>query len=327
MKLPGSPTVVVVILTALLAGCQSREPEPEPRTVPSGKTEVPVIEAPAEELTPASLPRESPAVVPLPDTVRTLERTDSAGAGADGSEQDIPLAPGVHHPLDATLEACQEAANWTTQGVVRCLGQSTRAWEDELDAQYDSLMDAIEGDRARIVRAAQRAWTQYRDREAQVIEAVYSPRLGTIWRTISAGSVMDLARDRALELRDYRSLASGQLPVQSEAVTATPIDSALETCRAAAGDNSEALAVCQEQARTTWLETLTRHARRLQEGLDPDLWGMVSAAQKAWEAFRVAESRAIAAFYDSQGDLVREEKMLDLVRTRIQQLEAIQEDG
>ena len=91
-------------------------------------------------------------------------------------------------------EDCSSANS--TQEIVECLARLAAAWDRRLNAAYREQMSGAEGQRADLLRAAQRLWIQYRDANC----TWYAGGEGTISRIEAAECMRSMTERRAREL-------------------------------------------------------------------------------------------------------------------------------
>ncbi|MAR72918.1 MAG: hypothetical protein CME78_11915 [Halomonas sp.] len=107
-------------------------------------------------------------------------------------------------------DACQQTPGGaTTLGIVDCLAQETRVWDELLNAQYQELRALMreqdEGNpdvgisRVDALREVQRAWITFRDAECGYAYARYQD--GTIRSVVAAACRLEQTAQRALALK------------------------------------------------------------------------------------------------------------------------------
>lgn len=111
------------------------------------------------------------------------------------------LLPGMAWAQDAAAaEACR---GFSTVDMVECANKETAQWDKRLNTAYQAAMKAAGGGAAGPLRAAERAWIEYRKQRCTYLSA--TP--GTISRVIAAGCMTEMTRARAMELEtDAKSL-------------------------------------------------------------------------------------------------------------------------
>ncbi|NVK42937.1 MAG: DUF1311 domain-containing protein [Oceanospirillaceae bacterium] len=111
------------------------------------------------------------------------------------------------HPIDSGLDLClSQEQHYSTAGVLDCIDAATRQWDTELNDAYRELMSQLQPSQQLALKAAQRAWLSYRDREYETADAIYGGLEGTMYLPMHAMRVLRITKTRALELGDYLSL-------------------------------------------------------------------------------------------------------------------------
>ena len=108
------------------------------------------------------------------------------------------------HPIDLKIEECLSIdSNQSTFGMINCIRTAMKEWDAELNKYYNLLMETLTTDEQEKLRAAQRQWLVYRDKEFEFIEKFYRNMEGTMWKIVEADSRNNIVRQRALELTSY----------------------------------------------------------------------------------------------------------------------------
>lgn len=107
-------------------------------------------------------------------------------------------------PSDASLDRCLNNAA-TTLAMNQCYAEATEIWDREMNNQYDKLMKTLSGEPKNKLRAAQRAWLNYRDSWLAASRSQLSNQ-GTLGSVTLSAQRLSLVRNQALMLQ---SLASG----------------------------------------------------------------------------------------------------------------------
>ena len=111
------------------------------------------------------------------------------------------------HPIDVKLDEClSKKENMNTAGMVNCTVSATEAWDGELNLAYKELSEKLSPDGKEKLKSSQLAWIKHRDLEYKSIDAVYSDLQGTMYMPMRAMSIMQVTKNRALELKAYVSL-------------------------------------------------------------------------------------------------------------------------
>lgn len=106
------------------------------------------------------------------------------------------------HKIDKTLSACADK-NPSTAGTVECIDKAYKAWDAELNLNYNNLMRRLDAPSKQSLKSAQQEWIKYRDSEFKLIESVFATMEGTMYVPMQANMRMEVVKKRALELADY----------------------------------------------------------------------------------------------------------------------------
>ena len=85
-----------------------------------------------------------------------------------------------------------------TQSTVECVDKLIQIWEARLNGAYERALDKLPAARQDGLRAAQRAWIEYRDTSCRW----YASGAGSIARLESVECMRSLTAARALELQE-----------------------------------------------------------------------------------------------------------------------------
>jgi len=111
------------------------------------------------------------------------------------------------HPIDIKVEECLAiGSNQTTIGMIACIQTAMEEWDAELNKYYKLLMNTLNTEEQEKLRAAQRQWLVYRDKEFDFIETRYGNMEGTIFNIIEADSRNNFVKQRARELKSYHDI-------------------------------------------------------------------------------------------------------------------------
>lgn len=124
------------------------------------------------------------------------EKAPKAKAGAESK-----------HRVDAFLDACMEK-NYSTQGMLSCLRQADAMWDKEMNSTYKKLLTKLTVKGQADIRASQRAWIAFRDKEYKSINSVFSQQQGTMFLPMHADASMRLTKERALQLQSLLDIYS-----------------------------------------------------------------------------------------------------------------------
>ncbi len=113
------------------------------------------------------------------------------------------------HPIDVWLTNCIEK-DPSTKGLNACLGQAYEKWDLELNRVYRELGDRLSAETRAVLRAGQRAWLAFRDRELVWLAKLYGDLAGTMYSNMLAADRVDLVKRRVLELASYLDVLKQQ---------------------------------------------------------------------------------------------------------------------
>lgn len=111
------------------------------------------------------------------------------------------------NPIDSELTACMDK-DPSTHGVLKCIDNAFKQWDDELNNYYQKLMDLLDDEAKTKLKEAERKWIEYRDSEFKNIESIYSKKEGTMYLPMLALDKMNVIKRRALQLMDYYQLVT-----------------------------------------------------------------------------------------------------------------------
>ncbi len=108
------------------------------------------------------------------------------------------------HQIDKELQDCLNLnENYTTKGMIDCVNTAITMWDIELNKTYKRMLDLLTVEQKEILKIAQRKWIEYRDKEIEFSNQIYSDMQGTMWLPISARTKLDLTRQRTIDLENY----------------------------------------------------------------------------------------------------------------------------
>lgn len=110
-----------------------------------------------------------------------------------------PAAMADDLPSDASLDRCLNDAS-TTLAMNQCYAAANRAWDQEMNKQYNKLMKTLSGEPKNKLRAAQRAWLSYRDSWLEASRSQLSTQ-GSLGSVALSAQSLSLVRNQALMLQ------------------------------------------------------------------------------------------------------------------------------
>ncbi|PTY01328.1 hypothetical protein DB346_13405 [Verrucomicrobia bacterium LW23] len=118
----------------------------------------------------------------------------------------LPAAPALaqdskeKHAIDKWYDAAMDKAS-STHEFRSVTQQALAKWDAELNAAYKELGGMLKPAGKDALKAAQLQWIKFRDAEIEVIKNSIYLMDGTMWLQVGDNRVMELTRDRALQLR------------------------------------------------------------------------------------------------------------------------------
>lgn len=109
-------------------------------------------------------------------------------------------AQAQENAIDARLSQCMNGAS-TTPALSECYGSASKAWDKEMNTQYNRLMKKLTGEPKAKLRVAQRNWLAYRDSWMATSKAFFAQRQGTMTPLSVGAQSVSLVRNQALMLQ------------------------------------------------------------------------------------------------------------------------------
>lgn len=109
------------------------------------------------------------------------------------------------HIIDKALDECMEQY-YSTHGMVACIDTAYQSWDAELNKIYQKLKLALDAKQKAALKKAQLAWIEQRDAEVELIGAIYASKQGTMYRPMASYEIVDIVKQRALDLAAYYDL-------------------------------------------------------------------------------------------------------------------------
>ncbi|MGB8498341.1 MAG: lysozyme inhibitor LprI family protein [Pantoea agglomerans] len=114
--------------------------------------------------------------------------------------EDLPTDASPDRCLnDASPDRCLNDAS-TTLAMNQCYAAANRAWDQEMNKQYNKLMKTLSGEPKNKLRAAQRAWLSYRDSWLEASRSQLSTQ-GSLGSVALSAQSLSLVRNQALMLQ------------------------------------------------------------------------------------------------------------------------------
>lgn len=103
-----------------------------------------------------------------------------------------PIAIGAEDP------ACEDAK--TTAGMLDCASRRYSNADEELNLVYKQLMSKLAAERRGPLRDAQKAWIEFRDKNAAFVASDVEG--GSLYPVIEAAELTEMTKRRILELKE-----------------------------------------------------------------------------------------------------------------------------
>lgn len=108
------------------------------------------------------------------------------------------------YSIDIELQTCLDSSeNYTTKGMTNCVTIATGKCDDELNKNYQELLLLLKTEQKENLKISQRQWIEYRDKEIEFSNQLYSDLQGTMWIPVAAQTKLKLTKQRALEIESY----------------------------------------------------------------------------------------------------------------------------
>lgn len=111
-----------------------------------------------------------------------------------------PLIGSANEKIDSDLEKCLETAS-VTASLSACYQQANQSWDQELNIQYQALMAIAPTEAQEYLKQVQTSWIEYKEEYITALQKFYAAQDGTIWRIVGAEAVMNITKDKAIDLK------------------------------------------------------------------------------------------------------------------------------
>lgn len=136
----------------------------------------------------------------------------SSAAWAQATPDDEKEKP---HAIDAAYSACIDK-DPSTAGLMGCAAEAEKAWDKDLNEAYRELTGALKGKPLDVLRQAQRLWVQQRDKEFDLQDELRGQLEGTMWGPVLFDQRVTHIKNRAQQLRAYKSFLDDGRPEPAE---------------------------------------------------------------------------------------------------------------
>ncbi|WP_139420272.1 lysozyme inhibitor LprI family protein [Chryseobacterium mulctrae] len=106
--------------------------------------------------------------------------------------------------IDIEESKCFGKQDISNAEMRKCSIKATESWDKELNKYYNLLASKLPKDAFEILKASQKEWIIYRDKEFKFITKFYfEVKEGTMWYNIAENKKKEIVKNRALELQMY----------------------------------------------------------------------------------------------------------------------------
>jgi len=104
--------------------------------------------------------------------------------------------------IERDLEACIQE-DFSTAGMAQCTAQAYEEWDENLNRIYNELRSQLTPAAEESLISAQLSWIEYRDKEFNFIDKIFSANEGTMYIPINEHARVSVVKTRTLELQRY----------------------------------------------------------------------------------------------------------------------------
>ncbi|WP_315056732.1 lysozyme inhibitor LprI family protein [Chryseobacterium indoltheticum] len=106
--------------------------------------------------------------------------------------------------IDIEESKCFGKQDISNAAMRECTIIARESWDKELNKYYKLLLTKLPKDAFEILKASQKEWIIYRDKEFKFITKFYfEVKEGTMWYNIAENKKKEIVKNRALELQMY----------------------------------------------------------------------------------------------------------------------------
>lgn len=106
--------------------------------------------------------------------------------------------------IDIEESKCFDKQDISNAEMRKCTIKARESWDKELNKFYNLLASKLPKDAFEILKASQKEWIIYRDKEFKFITKFYfEVKEGTMWYNIAENKKKEIMKNRALELQMY----------------------------------------------------------------------------------------------------------------------------
>lgn len=108
------------------------------------------------------------------------------------------------HFIDIEESKCFDKQDISNAEIRKCTIKARHSWDKELNKYYNLFASKLPKDAFEILKASQKEWIIYRDKEFKFITKFYfEVKEGTMWYNIAENKKKEIVKNRALELQMY----------------------------------------------------------------------------------------------------------------------------
>ena len=106
--------------------------------------------------------------------------------------------------IDIEESKCFDKQDISNAEIRKCTIKARDSWDKELNKFYNLFASKLPKDVFEILKASQKEWIIYRDKEFKFITKFYfEVKEGTMWYNIAENKKKEIVKNRALELQMY----------------------------------------------------------------------------------------------------------------------------
>ena len=106
--------------------------------------------------------------------------------------------------IDSDLKKClAQHTNFTTAGMVNCVGTAYQQMDSRLNEVYSLLMGKLTPPKRELLKDAQRKWLAFRDAELKLTKSLDPNVGGTISSVTGAGDSYEILKKRTKEIEQH----------------------------------------------------------------------------------------------------------------------------
>ncbi|WP_159473506.1 lysozyme inhibitor LprI family protein [Chryseobacterium sp. 18068] len=106
--------------------------------------------------------------------------------------------------IDIEESNCFDKQDISNAEMRKCSIKARESWDKELNKYYNLLSTKLPKDAFEILKASQKEWIIYRDKEFKFITKFYfEVKEGTMWYNIAENKKKEIVKNRALGLQMY----------------------------------------------------------------------------------------------------------------------------